>query len=301
MSRRLHIYNEHAKDKNMKQSEIESIFEKRFEKINAAFGNVRMHLNEEDIRLFRVKVKKLSACIHLMDAVKDHTHPIKLPQKIVKTYQLSGAIRTLQMQQNHVQKTLKGEQIPLPETYLKLISDQILQRISVFNKHIKGIDPFKKEEAKLLMLLPKHLNQKKVQQFIQSAGDTIEKLLMPVFPNDKSLHEVRRLLKTILYISPYLQVEISTLSPYALLSIYEDIDAFTIVLGSFHDLDMGINCLHTECQKIEIDENEKEVLRKMETLWIKDKEIIRGKIYVQIQQILASKRRPESLVAWPVM
>ena len=42
----------------MKQSEIEHIIEKRFEKINAAFDKVRMHLNEDDISLFRVKVKK---------------------------------------------------------------------------------------------------------------------------------------------------------------------------------------------------------------------------------------------------
>ena len=45
----------------MKQSEIEGIIEKRFGKINAAFENVRMHLSEDEIRLFRVKVKKLAA------------------------------------------------------------------------------------------------------------------------------------------------------------------------------------------------------------------------------------------------
>jgi len=274
----------------MKQSEIAHIIEKRFEKVNTAFDNIRMHLKEDDIRLFRVKVKKLAACIHLMDAAKGHPHPIKLPQKIVKTYQLAGAIRKLQMQYNHIQKTLKGKQMIAPDAYLKLISDQILQHISAFNKHIKGTKPFKKEEEKSLASLPEHLSQKTIQQFIQSEGDTIEKLLAPVFLPDKSFHEARKLLKTLLYISPYLEMDISSISPYAHLSTYEDMDAFTIILGGFHDLDTAINCLHTECQKIEIDENEKVVLRNIETSWIKEREAFRKKVYDELQKITSSAR-----------
>jgi CHAD domain-containing protein len=284
----------------MKQAEIESIIEKRFEKINAAFDNARMHLNEDDIRLFRVKVKKLTACLHLMDAA-DHLHPIKLPQKIAKIYQISGAIRTLQMQQIHVRKTLNGKHIVAPETYLKLISDKILQHIAAFNKHIKGPAPFKKEAEKLLKLLPKHLSRKTIQQFIQSEGNAFEKLFTPVFPADKSFHEARKILKTLLYISPYMEMEISALTPFALLSTYENIDAFTIVLGGFHDLNTAIDCLHSESQKMEIDEGEKIVLRNMETLWIKEREAFRKKIYDEIRQITASGRSAESLVKWPVM
>jgi hypothetical protein len=280
----------------MKQSKLAHIIEKRFEKINAAFDSVRLHLHEDDIRLFRVKVKKLAACLHLIGAAKDHPHPIKPPQEIVKAYQLAGAIRKLQMQHNHVQKTLKGTKIPPPDAYLKLISEQLLQHISAFNKHIKGTNPFKKEEEKLLALLPEHLSQKTVQQFIQSAGETIEKLLTPVFLPDKSFHEARKVLKTLLYISPYLEMDISSISPYALLSTYEDIDAFTIILGGFHDLDTAINCLHTECQKIEIDENEKAVLRNIETLWIKEREAFRKKVYDELQKITSSARSaPQSV------
>jgi hypothetical protein len=236
-----------------------------------------------------------------MNAVEDDHHPIKLPQKIAKTYQLSGAIRTLQMQYNHIQKTLSGKHIQAPDAYLKLISDQILQHTSAFDKHIKGAKPFKKEEENLLTLLPKHLSQKMVQHLIRAEGDKINKLLTPVFLAEKSFHEVRKLLKTLLYISPYLDMEISTLTPYALLSTYEDIDAFTIVLGGFHDLDTAINCLHTECQKIEFDEIEKAVLRNIETLWIKEREAYRKKVYDEIEKVTASGRPAESLVKWPVM
>jgi len=285
----------------MKQSEIGGIIEKRFEKINAAFENLRMPLNEDDIRVFRVKVKKLAACLHLIDVAKDDHHPIKLPQKIAKTYQLSGAIRTLQMQHNHIQKILGGQQILPPYAYLKLISDQILQHKSALEKHIKGTKPFKKEEENLLTLLPKHLSQKTVQHFIQAEGDKINELFSPVFLADKSFHEVRKILKTLLYISPYLDMEISTLTPYTLLSTYEEIDAFTIVLGGFHDLDAAINCLHTECQKIEFDEIEKAVLRNIETLWIKEREAYRKKVYDEIEKVTASGRPAESLVKWPVM
>jgi hypothetical protein len=81
-----------------------------------------------------------------------------------------------------------------------------------------------------------------------------------------------------------------------LLSTYENIDAFTIVLGGFHDLNAAIDCLHTAAQKNEIDESEKIVLRNMETLWIKEREAFRKKIYDEIQQITASGRSAESLV-----
>lgn len=283
----------------MKHSEIEGIIEKRFGMINTAFDNVRMHLNEDDIRLFRVKVKKLAAFLNLFDAAKQDSHPFKIPRKITKTYLLSGTIRKLQIQQNQIQKTLKGKEIIAPERYSKLISDEILQNISAFKKHLKGINPFKKEEEKLLALLPRHLSQKTVQQFIQLKRDAVKKLLLPVFLPDKTIHELRKTLKNLLYILPYLKVDISTLTPNTLLCTSEDIRAFTIVLGVFHDLDTAIGCLHKACQKIEIVENEKEVLRNIENLWVKERESFRQKIYDVIQKITVSDKPAISMVKWP--
>ena len=294
-------YHNQNKRKKMKQREIEGIFKKRFEKINIAFDSVRLHFIENDIRIFRVKVKKLQACLRLMDAAKGHPHSLQLPQKIVKLYKISGAIRTLQMQQSHVRNTLNEGQIVLPEVYLALMSNKILHHIETATKLISGSRPFEKSEIKLLHLLPHHFSPKTIGKFIASEEGILEKLLSPVFLTDKSFHAIRRLLKNLLYLFPYIETDISALSAYALLSNLENIDSFTKILGSFHDLNTAIACLHTECLNIEINENEKIVLRNIESTWIKERAAVHEKIYDQIHKIIASRRSAKFLAKWPVM
>jgi CHAD domain-containing protein len=272
----------------MKHLQIETIIEKRFEKLNAAFDNVRLQLNEENIRVFRVKVKKLMACLSLIKITTDHLHQVKVSHKMMKFYQLSGPIRTFQMQEMFISKTLNENQISSPNTYLKLISEHILKSTGLLNNQIKGLTPLKKEQVKLLRLLPENMSQKKIQHFILSERERLSNLFSQVFPADKSLHELRKLLKNLLYISPYLDMEINELSPYRLLGTYEELDSFTNLLGSFHDFKTAINCLHGLCQKIEIDEHEKSVLREIETLWIKESADLRKKIYQEMGKIIAS-------------
>jgi hypothetical protein len=285
----------------MKYSKIESIVEERYEKMEVAFNNVRMHLDEEEIRLFRVKVKKLAACLHFMNVAKGHTHSLKIPQKITKAYQISGAIRTLQMQERLIRQTLTGKQIASPDTYLQLIAEKILQQIALFNNQIAGLKPLKKGESKLMKLLPEKISEEKTKHFIQSEGDRLATLFEPVFPVDNALHQARRLLKDLLYLSPYLEMDISELSPYILLATYEDINSFTTVLGNFQDINAAIDCLQATCQKISVNEDEKASLRHVATSWIREREALRKKVYEEIDKVTASGRTAVPGIAWPVM
>ena len=285
----------------MKHREIEQIIKKRFDKINTALDSVRLHLLEDDIRIFRVKVKKLEACLGLINAEKNSLHALKLPQKIAKIFKICGVVRCLQMQHASVQKTLDSHHITSPDTYLKLVSDKILTHLELANKHLRGEKPFEKEEGKLFKLLPDHLSERAIEHFIRSEGDTLEKLFAPVFPADKSLHETRKLLKTLLYISPYIEMPISAILPYSLLSSRDKVDAFTVILGSFHDINTAIETLHTDCLKIKIEESEKTALRNIESIWIKEREAIRKEIFNQLLNIISSKQTAEPLADWPVM
>jgi hypothetical protein len=78
----------------MKHLEIEAIVEKRLEKIDTAFNKARLQLNQDDIRAFRVKVKKLAAFLRLVNAAKAQAHPIKLPRKMLKVYICSPGLRS---------------------------------------------------------------------------------------------------------------------------------------------------------------------------------------------------------------
>jgi hypothetical protein len=78
------------------------------------------------------------------------------------------------------------------------------------------------------------------------------------------------------------------ISPYGILSNEENIDAFSKVLGKFHDIETAISLLHTGVANLEIDENEKLILRKLETAWIEDKEAARLEVYQYLQNINAS-------------
>jgi hypothetical protein len=280
----------------MKHKEIDGIIRKRFEKLNTAYNQVRLHFRENDIRLFRVKVKKLQACLSLMERVKGHHHAICVPRHIADLYKLSGTIRTLQMQDRYIRETLTGKNMALPQTYLALLSDKILHAIEKLNKLISSYGPFGKEELNLVDLLPHHLSQGDIEKFITSKEDALKKLIAPVFLTDVALHEIRKELKDLLYISPFIPIGISTLSSFALLSTPAQIDSFTIVLGDFHDINVAIDCLHTECMDIKINEDEKAVLQNIETQWMIERTRIHEKVYDQLQKITASMVPSVSMV-----
>ncbi|EHQ31013.1 CHAD domain-containing protein [Mucilaginibacter paludis] len=272
----------------MRHKEIESIIRKRFEKLNTAFEQVRLHFREDDIRSFRVKVKKLQACLYLMEHVKDHHHAICVPRHIADLYKLSGTIRTLQMQERCIRKTLTAKNMALPQTYLALLSGKILHAVGELAKLISNHESLGKEELNLVDLLPHHLSQGDIEKFIASKEDALKKLIAPVFPTDVALHEIRKELKNLLYTSPYIPTDIGTLSSFALLSTPAQMDSFTIILGDFHDMNVAIDCLHAECTDIEINDDEKAVLRNIETQWMNERTSIREKVYDQIQKITAS-------------
>lgn len=272
----------------MKHREIEEMIKKRFEKINITFEGVRLHHNEDDIRLFRVKVKKLGACLRLLDTAKSGQHSLKIPQKILRYYKVSGDIRSLQIQQQFVLRTLNEKQMELPKSYLNLLSDKILHHITTANKMIKGNQPFKKSEGNLLKLLPDQLSSKAKEQFVRSEIKILKKLLGLIFPAGKHLHEIRKLLKSLLYTWPYIVADVGLISPYTLLSNQENIDSFSVVLGKFHDINGAITMLHRDCLTLKMDESEKTVVRNMECLWIKEKEEARQVAYQHLQKINTS-------------
>jgi hypothetical protein len=285
----------------MKHREIENIIKKRFEKVNEAFDNVKLRFVEDDIRIFRVKVKKLQSCINLIGGAENHLHPIKLPRKIAVFYKISGAIRTLQIQRNNIQKTLDKKQTVLPQTYLTLITNKIDHHVKTASKLIKSERPFEKVQAKLLDLLPQHLSTKTIGKLIRSERREFEKLITPIFLSDQSIHAIRKVLKNLLHISPYIEMSTGGFLPYALLSTEENIDSFSIILGSFHDLSVAIDSLYAECLKINVDDNEKKVLRDIASIWISERETVRENIYDELKKIIASRGLTESQVKLPVM
>jgi hypothetical protein len=269
--------------KMIKHQEIEKIIKKRFEKIIIAFETVRLHFNEDDIRLFRVKVKKLQACLRLFQAAKGQQHSLKIPQSILRYYKVLGVIRNLRMQQRYIRQTLDEKKIVLLENYLNQLSGRILQHIAIADKLISGVKSFEKEEAKLLKLLPKRLSAKTKQKLVHSEIKRLEKFLTPVFPADQSLHETRKILKGLLYVWPEIEDDMPLILPYAFLSNMENIDTFTIVLGHFHDVNVAISLLHADFSTIETDESEKIVLRDIENIWNKEREAAHQDIYQYLQ------------------
>lgn len=278
----------------MKHEEIRRIIKKRFEKLDFAFDNVRLHYSEDSIRVFRVKVKKLQACLNLIHSEKGDGQPIALPTKINKLYDAAGAIRSLQIQQQYIHKTLRDKHTVLPETYLNWLTSHItnLIEIAANQSHLK--QPFEKAEHQVLKELPDRLTKKTIRKFTRSNLHTLGKLLAPVFPEDESFHAVRKLLKGLLYTWPYLENNVSLISSYSTLSSEQSITSFTVLLGNFHDISSALHLLHANCFNDQFSENEREILRDIEKIWRKDNETAREKINTRLQKIISSKQSSPS-------
>lgn len=131
----------------MKHAQIMHAVRRRFRKIDAAYRKVIKNFQTDDIHRFRVEMKKLKAFLLLAENGSDHDRRLKFSKRARKFYEKTGAIRTLQLQQQYAAEAE-------PEAIQTALADDIagMERW----RRDKGM--FGSEEKRILHRLPDRLS-----------------------------------------------------------------------------------------------------------------------------------------------
>lgn len=226
----------------MRQNKIKDIIEKDFKKISGHYRDIRNGFDIDDIHNFRTKVKNLRSFIRMLHSVPD-TDQLGIPPKFKSIYTYLGAIRTLQLQSEHVQDICNKMSVPPPDAYLGFLASQEQAWKKKTGEKMDGLS-IDQQEQKILKQIPSYLHKKHIKDFITDTNRKLHILFaLPLF-YDEALHDIRKRLKDLHYNWKYIEDNISLLSP-SYLTNAENIKLLTDKFGDFHDHSVTLHLLES--------------------------------------------------------
>ena len=249
----------------MKHSDIKNVIESRFEKIEDSWDKIIKHFDMEEIHDFRVEVKKLRAFMRLAATALASPVELKIPFHLKSLYRSAGNIRTLQLQQQRIFQHVTEKKFREPTQYLQILLDQ--QRY--WERKIPEISNRKAletEEEMLILTFNSKLGKESVKKYTETRTRELRDLLTVREHSDERLHQIRKILKDIMYTLPYTGDYFFSFFNNRLQS-KEDLKSLTDILGEIQDASTSLQFLLPEYIKEVTDPEEISSIQTIREEW----------------------------------
>jgi CHAD domain-containing protein len=242
----------------MKSEEIISALDKRFKKVEKHYNKSFEDFELEEIHSFRLETKKLRAFIRLIHTNIPGYRKIKKERKIKSFYNTTGNIRNLQLYQQRVSHLCYNMLLEKPVQYLQLLHNEENKQKKKAGRIADKIS-FNHFQKKIIDLVSDKLNTQSVQAFVIQKKHTLLELIFLLDYSDEAMHEIRKVLKDLLYDWKYISSYVSPAFP-AWFTYKKNIEVFTDKLGEFHDLCIALYFFKPVYIDKNADEKEKKIL-----------------------------------------
>jgi CHAD domain-containing protein len=242
----------------MKSDEIISALDKRFKKVEKHYNKSFEDFELEEIHSFRLETKKLRAFIRLIHTNIPGYRKIKKERKIKSFYNTTGNIRNLQLYQQRVSHLCYNMLLEKPVQYLQLLHNEENKQKKKAGRIADKIS-FNHFQKKIIDLVSDKLNTQSVQAFVIQKKHTLLELIFLLDYSDEAMHEIRKVLKDLLYDWKYISSYVSPAFP-AWFTYKKNIEVFTDKLGEFHDLCIALYFFKPVYIDKNADEKEKKIL-----------------------------------------
>ena len=263
----------------MHNSFIIQVLDNRFEKISRSHQSLLKNFEPEEVHAFRVQMKKLRAFIRLLNAGLPLTVHLNMTEKIKSVYHITGTIRNLQLHKKRITGICEEVSLLLPSAYLQHLQEEENHQRKKAEKAGKNISfgHFKKRLGKQIA---ENGEIDAAQSFtLQKIARLYVLMALPAHSDD-ALHEVRKILKDLLYdriyIGPYLQ----TIWP----EHAETIEPLAQKLGEFQDWFASVQLMNEIGSGLKQQE-EKNSLFFIQQEFQRRKEAVRQQILQAFQEI----------------
>lgn len=279
----------------MKPGDIVDVYKTRFKKLLKHYHNLLEAFDPNDIHHFRLEIKKIRAFLHLV-YIESGDHHSKISKDFTMLYSLSGNIRNLQLHGTRIRGLCNDLLLEIPAVYLQYLNEEERVLKNQIRQMAKNIS-VKYFENKLIEEVPRKLTRRMQNDFIQKNIARFNELFALSFHADEALHEIRKIMKDLMYNFKYLrEAEIANALPG--LQGLKSMNTATTILGDYHDLCISLSLINST-YVIEItDADEAHVLNELKIQLQVRKDVMRIEIIEMLKglsQNILSKETPTPL------
>ena len=271
----------------MKTGAIINVLDKRFRRIRRHYNNLVKGFSLDEIHDFRVEMKRLRAFLRLLDMELPAEKSLKIKGDIKKFYRTTGNIRNLQLHKQRMESLVEELSLKKPEIYFQILLEEEQQQKELALQLYEKIS-LQQFKEKLYESLPDKLQPQTIRNFITQKFNAFLSLLYLPGYYDEGLHDIRKILKDILYDWEYIKDDIALLLP-PFFADKKNIEKLALHLGDFHDYVVAIYFLNDiYLDKIE-QQNEKQVLQQLKSRLKQGKNELEEKIVSLLSVLKAEK------------
>jgi hypothetical protein len=186
----------------MKGGNIADKLQAQLHTITGLLRRVMSHFERETIHELRTELKKLHAFLNLLYSVAGH-EDLRFRKRLKTLYGYLGIIHNLQLQQHFIHS---ATQAPAGiSEYLTILQGEMekwkRELVMLMSDHT-GME---EEKQAMLAALPRDLSKAAVKKYLSLKAEEMSTLLMLRTIRENNLHELRKLLKDVLYNWDYLK------------------------------------------------------------------------------------------------
>ena len=255
--------------RKMNHKQIKHITNNHYRKLKKQIKIVAENFDMEAIHQFRIAYKKLRAFLRMISQDYETADEIKISKKLKKSYNISGSIRDLQLQQRILEAT--KQELKKPQAYISLLQKEI-EKLQPELSEIFLEKPVTESKKKTDASIPDKFELNGFSNFVQKKWEAIYAIIASRHFSDDNIHAIRKSLKDLFYnLKIYEGVEHELLS----LSIWKGKDEqyfnkLLDELGSFQDKCTAIALLKSYWLN-SLNIYNRELLERIKKGWVKDK------------------------------
>lgn len=256
----------------MNHNDISAIIEDRFKEINKSRRNI-LKFNHRDIDEFMLEVRKLRAFLHLAYINEEEEAQKAVIPHLLKIFTgYVGIIQNIQLQIHRLFQYITSYMADQPDEYLKLlnIEKKYWQDEAVSLMEDNNFDEVKDE---IMKRIPRKIHTLQITNFSRSRVQSLAAI--NDLHNEAQIHAVRSILRDLLYLWDYINVE--SVSPAAILS-KDRLQAIVLPLEEFKNICSGLELIHPEYLDKIHNEKEKNLLCVFQKFLLTKKNNVRKKI-----------------------
>ena len=262
----------------MKHHALTDIIRRHYRKVRAHGRNLAGNFSEENIHGFRLEVKKLRALLRMAAAADYASINPRLPQKLETFYTMTGLIRNLQLQRKGLAELAQRERLELPASCVAALGGRIDIAIALAGLFLKTGRPFGRAPGSWMASLPAPVADAAGREFLRRKMKLFPLPAREEIRDEEHLHMLRKALKDILYVWPYLSEKILRRAQSQGLYPKETIRNCAALLGEFRDVCIRLTLLQDEKFQLCAGPGARSFLETAGRVWRQDKETLLDKI-----------------------
>ena len=222
----------------MKKDTIIHIFEKRCKKIRKHYYKLLEDFDAEEVHDFRLEIKKLRAFIRLVNKGLPEDEPLKIEKNLKTFYSTTGNLRNLELHQQRINLFCEDLLLEKPELYFQILKKEE-DELKINARQLAALISLNGFEKKIKNALPDKLKPSAIDDFIVEKKCTLRAFISLQEHQEEILHEIRKILKDLLYDWVYLDLDVAATLPSSLghPDVLRDL---TVKLGDFHDISVSL-------------------------------------------------------------